>query len=269
MTPFFHGLFSWVADKKRLLEQKGIFWVELHPKSKSSIVRYHPSEIQQREILTQIREFLEEKDLILPKPIRKKGSGSKIAHFGGLSVSMVYVFIKKVLLKQPIAQGPFSFLGIIVGFSSLSTLKSALDDWKQSQKMSLELFIGGTALVAVVVGEAITALEVLWIERGASLLKGLVPFSSWFSCFPALLKGANTLFSRGLKVEVLDATAIFLSLKRRDYLTANAINFLITVGGYLEESTERKSHHLIRQLLKPPFRKDLDRKGRSGSRGKC
>lgn len=87
------------------------------------------------------------------------------------------------------------------------------------------------------------------------LSRRLLPALSWLSCFPVIWEGLTTLFRRGLKVEVLDATAIVLSLQRRDYLSANAINFLLTVGEYLQESTERKSHRLLRQLLKPPIEK--------------
>ncbi|MBW1953934.1 MAG: heavy metal translocating P-type ATPase, partial [Deltaproteobacteria bacterium] len=87
------------------------------------------------------------------------------------------------------------------------------------------------------------------------LSRRLVPALSWLSCFPVIWEGLTTLFRRGLKVEVLDATAITISLQRRDYLSANAINFLLTVGEYLQESTERKSHRLLRQLLKPPIEK--------------
>lgn len=83
----------------------------------------------------------------------------------------------------------------------------------------------------------------------------LVPVLSWISCFPLVWGGVSTLVKQGLKVEVLDATAVTLSLLRRDYLTANAINFLLTLGEYLQDSTERKSHRLLRQLLKPPVDK--------------
>jgi heavy metal translocating P-type ATPase len=87
------------------------------------------------------------------------------------------------------------------------------------------------------------------------LPRRLVPLVSWLSCFPVIWEGLATLVKEGLKVEVLDATAIALCLQRRDYLTANAINFLLTLGEYLQESTERKSHQLLRQLLKPPLEK--------------
>jgi cation-transporting P-type ATPase C len=45
-----------------------------------------------------------------------------------------------------------------------------MERFRQEQRVSLESFLGGTAVAAVAVGEAGTALEVLWIHSGAGLL---------------------------------------------------------------------------------------------------
>ena len=46
---------------------------------------------------------------------------------------------------------------------------------------------------------------------------------------------------RALEVPVLDATAIGLSLIRRDFATAGSIMFLLGIGEILEEWTHKKS----------------------------
>lgn len=68
---------------------------------------------------------------------------------------------------------------------------------------------------------------------------------------PIVGKGAQTLFQNGLKVEVLDAVAVLISLLRRDYATANSIAALLGIGSWLEQWTENKSNDLLTELLKP------------------
>jgi heavy metal translocating P-type ATPase len=56
-----------------------------------------------------------------------------------------------------------------------------------------------------------------------------------------LWKGLKTLAKRKIEVPVLDATAIGVSILRRDYDTAGSIIFLLGIGELLEEWTHKKS----------------------------
>ena len=56
-----------------------------------------------------------------------------------------------------------------------------------------------------------------------------------------LFRGAKCLWRRRLEVEVLDATAITVSLLRRDFNTASSVMFLLSLGELLEEWTHKKS----------------------------
>ena len=58
---------------------------------------------------------------------------------------------------------------------------------------------------------------------------------------PFLWKGVRCLAGRRLEVEVLDATAITVSLARSDVSTAGSIIFLLGIGELLEEWTRKKS----------------------------
>lgn len=66
-----------------------------------------------------------------------------------------------------------------------------------------------------------------------------------------LLTGIDTLLTRGIKVEVLDAIAIGLSASKGEFLTANTTDFLMELGAYLEKKTERQSDRMLRRLLRP------------------
>ncbi len=107
-------------------------------------------------------------------------------------------------------------------------------------------------------GEPKTLLSVLPVLAKGGLAASLlfvppVAASSIAFCLsvPVLWKGLVTLFSRGVKVEVLDGTVVLFSLVRRDYFTASSIVFLLAVGEYLEEQSEHRSTGLLKSLLKP------------------
>lgn len=67
---------------------------------------------------------------------------------------------------------------------------------------------------------------------------------------PTLWAGLETLIKRGLKVEILDACAVGISLWRGDYFTANAIVTLLALGRYLEQVSDYKSTELLKSLLR-------------------
>jgi len=74
---------------------------------------------------------------------------------------------------------------------------------------------------------------------------------SWIFSLSTLLQGMGKLLAEGIKVEVLDATAVGFCLLRKDYFTANAIVALVTLGEYLEQTSEDKSTDLLKGLLRP------------------
>ncbi|HHB76203.1 MAG TPA: heavy metal translocating P-type ATPase [Desulfobulbus sp.] len=72
---------------------------------------------------------------------------------------------------------------------------------------------------------------------------------------PVLTEGVVTLWTRGVKVEVLDGAAVAFCLVRRDYFTAASIVFLLSVGEFLEELSEDRTTGLLKSLLKPQVEK--------------
>ncbi len=74
---------------------------------------------------------------------------------------------------------------------------------------------------------------------------------TYLTIAPTLTKGANSLFSQGIKVEVLDSLAVGLAAVRGEYFTAAATHGFLVLGEYLEHQTEKHSDALLRHLLKP------------------
>ncbi len=68
---------------------------------------------------------------------------------------------------------------------------------------------------------------------------------------PLMFEGLKELFSEGLTSKVLEATAVGVSLARRDYLAANGTNLMLEFGEYIEETTVHRSDDLIKELAKP------------------
>lgn len=70
------------------------------------------------------------------------------------------------------------------------------------------------------------------------------PLRACWTCLravPFLLAGFKCLARRKLEVPVLDATAITVSILRRDFNTASSVMFLLGIGELMEEWTHKKS----------------------------
>lgn len=68
---------------------------------------------------------------------------------------------------------------------------------------------------------------------------------------PMLWSGAKELFTDGLTSNVLESSAVAVSIYRQDYLAANSTNAMLALGEYIEETTVQKSDDLIKHLAKP------------------
>lgn len=62
-----------------------------------------------------------------------------------------------------------------------------------------------------------------------------------YKSLPYLKEGLKSLWQRKMDVAILDATAIGISILRRDMATASSIMYLLGVGELLEEWTHKKS----------------------------
>lgn len=92
----------------------------------------------------------------------------------------------------------------------------------------------------------------LYEEKLVSMVAGKVagrlflPRPIWIACtiwkaIPHLIRGIRCLLQRKLRVEILDALSIGISLIRGDFATASSVRFLLGLGELLEEWTYRKS----------------------------
>lgn len=80
---------------------------------------------------------------------------------------------------------------------------------------------------------------------------GAKALSSLIAAAPLLKEGASEALKGGITSKVLEATAVGVSLARRDFLAANSTNLMLTIGEYMEESAVHRSDDLIKELARP------------------
>ena len=95
--------------------------------------------------------------------------------------------------------------------------------------------------------KAATALAVtpFIADNGAKALSSLI------AAAPLLKEGTSEALKGGITSKVLEATAVGVSLARRDFLAANSTNLMLTIGEYMEESAVHRSDDLIKELARP------------------
>lgn len=127
--------------------------------------------------------------------------------------------------------------------TTLAALVAAVDalDWQTADDSEFETeYCGGDNLLNLA-GLALTqVLPARWARLPAALLTA-----------PTILEGAHTLSQGQLKVEVLDALALSLSMLRGDNRTAMLTQSLLTLGEYMEQETSRHSDALLADLMQP------------------
>ncbi len=107
---------------------------------------------------------------------------------------------------------------------------------------------------AVALPEKMGKFPLLWPIVRYILLRPLMPpwlriICSLRSAIPHLLQGLKSLCKGHINVELLDATAIGISLWRRDYPTVSMLTFLLGLGEALESWTRHHSREGLAQSL--------------------
>jgi cation-transporting P-type ATPase C len=165
-----------------LKEMEGTIWVRANQTCASVAVSYVPDTLSKTDIAARI------KSLLPPSPVQqtsavacatcrqngsKTGGGNPVRkagiRFGGLTAVMAGTLFRNYILKAAVGQALFSPLGLIAVAATIPLIKKSLRDLRQ-KRFGLDGFLAGSIVTAVAMGEALTALEILWIDSGADLL---------------------------------------------------------------------------------------------------
>lgn len=167
-----------VAQLRKL---EGMLLVRVNPKCAALVLRYDPTTLSRRQLVRCLRDVFP--GAFLSNGTRHGGTAPACAchagestatarelkRFAAISGVVGAVFARTTLMGATVSQTLFSPLGIAVLVFSLSLARRGLRDLKR-RRPSLDSFLAGGVLASVVGGQALTALEILWINSGADLL---------------------------------------------------------------------------------------------------
>ena len=173
-----------------LMDTEGIARVETNPVSGSVIVYFEADRLNARAILSSIfSQVLEPKSYTLP------GNGGtstlniacdacgctdestlkrKLRRVTALSVVMGYALIRSWVFKLTLAQNPLSFIGLAAMAGTVPLIKEAVRDTAEKKKVTVKPFLAAGSVITILMGEAFSALQILWIYNVAEATEDLV-----------------------------------------------------------------------------------------------
>ena len=94
----------------------------------------------------------------------------KLIEFGLLSGFALYLFVKESILGVAVAASPLSWVAAVSVYAALPLLKESYEDIKEG-RFTLQTFMSGALMMAIGLGEATAAFEIIYILRGGMLLE--------------------------------------------------------------------------------------------------
>jgi manganese/zinc-transporting P-type ATPase C len=170
-----------IAAVERLRGLQGMILVRVNPKCAALVLRYDPVELSRQQLMQRLRDVF---------PEASTGNGARkcaltascschagertttareLKRFAAISGVVGAVFARTTILGATVSQTLFSPLGLAVLVFSLPLARRGLRDLGR-RPPSLDSFLAGGVLASVAGGQALTALEILWINSGADLL---------------------------------------------------------------------------------------------------
>lgn len=165
--------------QERLLSIDGVLWVKPNHACASLAVGYSRTKTSRAELAARLAELLPplrcepSAALACQQGCATKKTRSNVwwpgIRFAGLSIVMAGVFIRKSIFKLAVGQTLLSPLGIIAAAGTLPLIRKAAADFRE-RRFGLDGFLAASIIAATAMGEALTALEILWIDSGAEFL---------------------------------------------------------------------------------------------------
>jgi cation-transporting P-type ATPase C len=198
------------ATATRCSALDGVRGVRVNPACASVVILYDRAATTQAAILASLRDGagsapaapVASACVCAPAP-RPRPLARQLARFAALSGVMLYVFVREVVLKRAVVQAAFSPLGVAALLAAWPLFRESVRHARE-KRFTMEGFLAAGCAAAALTGQAVTALEILWIHSGAESLKAWVSERSRRSVSDILdLTGKNTFILAGdVEVEV-------------------------------------------------------------------
>ena len=172
--------------KSRLMKRKDVEHAEVRLVTGSLIIRYDEDKITGTDLVEALQsqltalvardlaEFSKNHPAISQKNRKFRlfqSVGFCLLNAVALSGFMVFLFLRRLIVGSPISQGPLSLTGFAAMFGALPLFRRAFQDLVQKKRMGLFPFLSISAVLAAFTGEALAALEILWILSLGTLLE--------------------------------------------------------------------------------------------------
>ena len=181
----------------------------------------------------------------------EKSWKGKIFQFSILSVYAIYIFVSENILAIAIPTTAFSLVGIVSFVAAIPLLKESIEDIKQ-KKFTLQTFMSGTLLLAIILGEATAAFEIIYILRGGMLLEEYISNRSREEIQNLVKLDLKKVYvlSDGIEIEInLD------DLKQNDIVVCRS-GEKIPVDGVIIQGSAEINEAIINGRSEPEYKKE-------------
>ncbi len=175
--------------QKFLQDKPGIISVETRVRTGSIIVRFQPEHTKAQDILEAVLTQVLWPESFAPDPGNSKGaselqsqcncppyrsSTSKKGRVLFLSGMMAYALARTWIFRMALAQNPLSLLGMAAMAGTIPLIKEAVQDTAEKKKITVKPFLAAGAVSTIFMGEAFSALQILWIYNVAEVTEDYV-----------------------------------------------------------------------------------------------
>ncbi len=98
----------------------------------------------------------------------------KLRRVSWLSGMMAYALARTWIFRLPLATTPLSFIGMAAMFGTVPLLKEAIEDTAEKRQVTVKPFLAAGSVATIFMGEAFSALQILWIYNVAELTEDYV-----------------------------------------------------------------------------------------------
>jgi cation-transporting P-type ATPase C len=175
--------------RQHLLQGRDVTTVNTRLATGSVIIIFQPEGITIRSLLTEIFEqVVRPVKYAMPEPspafpvvgsrdydcATPSSLTSKLRRIVLLTGFVIYAAIRSWIFKLPLAQNPMSLAAMVALAATAPLIREAAADLSKKKGISLRPFLAVGCIVTIAMGEAFTALEIIWVYNAAELTEDYV-----------------------------------------------------------------------------------------------
>jgi cation-transporting P-type ATPase C len=172
--------------RERLKKISGVISVETRPVTGSIILCFRPGQITITSLLTEIvQQVFRPVVCAEPLPVAsrvcascecgsKTSFSAKMRHVVWLSGFMLYSLARMWIFRLPLLQSPLSLIGMVAMAGTLPLIRESVSDLGIRKKVTVKPFLAAGSLATIAMGQAFSALQILWIYNVAEMTEEYV-----------------------------------------------------------------------------------------------